>query len=323
MSHIEFITDWTEVCCLIEAHSEKFPRSSLALSGLDYLKATHNAEGQVQAGVMTAQGRPLAAVVGWGDKNRWGLIDRPAFLEFALQGSSVFAENHGKQIKALVGFLRSQANHKESATLSFLEDGKNSRALMREIMTMTVSHSLCFEGVVGLEDPLEQIIRQFRSGHRQSVEKGRKALHEWQVFGADIEPQIFDTFRKLHRQAAGRVTRKSDSWEEMLKGLKDSRAFLTVVSLAGEVIGCSYFWVSRYSASYASAAYNRDFFDQLPISHFAMFVSMEHFKRIGGRNLYLGEIFIPQGTPKEKSIAAFKRGFTKTTELVHTVQIAV
>lgn len=319
MSPIQFVTDWAYVRRVIEENSKELPRSSLALSMLQYLKAAHNADGQIRAGVMEGQGRPLAAVVGWADDHRWSLIDRPAFLEFTSSGRS--PENHAEGIKPLVRFLRSQILGPESGTLSFLEDGKNSAALMRELMTSSVSHSVLFEGTVSLETPIDQIIQQFRSGHRQSVDKGKKALSEWQIFGVDIEPDIFDTFRQLHKKAAGRVTRNNKSWEEMYKALKDSRAFLTVVSLRSEVIGCSYFWVSRDYATYGSAAYNRDLFDRIPISHFTLFVSMEHLKRIGIKKLYLGEIFTPQGTPKEKSIAAFKRGFTKTTELVHTVQI--
>ena len=320
MSRIEFVTDWDDVRRVIEEKSKELPRSALALSMFEYLKATHNADGQIRAGVMTGQGIPLAAVVGWADDHHWRLIDRPAFLEFT--SSSRSTENHAEGIKPLVKFLRSQILGRESGTLSFLEDGTNSPALMRELMTISLSHNVLFEGTISLEAPIDQIILQFRSGHRQSVDKGKKALSDWQVFGVDIEPDIFDTFRQLHEKAAGRVTRNDKSWQEMYKALKDSRAFLTVVSLGGEVIGCSYFWVSRDSATYGSAAYNRDLFDRIPISHFGLFISMEHLKRIGIKKLYLGEIFTPQGTPKEKSIAAFKRGFTKTTELVHIVQIA-
>lgn len=319
MSQIDFVTDWTAVCRLIRDHSETFPRSSLALSMLDYLKAVTKAKGQNRSFAVLVDNAPVAVAVGWVESEGWRLLDRPTFIEFSPRFE--YVAKPGALVRSIVSFMKSSIFLPDGNVLSFLGDGNYDSPLMRELMSISSAHHLTFEGTVDLRATIEEITGEFRSGHRQSVRKGRDLLTGFQIFGQDIELGVFSTFRELHRQEAGRITRNNESWEEMYTGLQDSRAFLAVVTLETEVVGCSYFWVSRHAANYGHAAYKREYFRQLPIAHFVLFKAMERLKEIGIEKLFLEEVFLPQGTQKEKSIAAFKRGFTKTTEAIHTVTI--
>lgn len=318
MTQINFITSWPEVRKIISEHPIAFPRSSLGISLTQYLEATHVPEGKNKSFVMIVRGKPVVAMVGWEDHLSWGLVDRPAFLEFA-KVAPYSLVGQAETIKALARFLKSNIFGNQKASVSLLLDCSNSSSLVREMMSICTSHSVSFEGAVCLDNPIEEITRDFSSGHRQSIEKGKKALSECATFGAEVNPQVFSDFRAMHALSAGGITRSEKSWGEMYRALLESRAFLTVANLGAESVGFSFFWATRYSALYGSAAYNRKYFRQFPVSHHMIFESMQFFKSRGLSKLYLGDIFTPLGTHKEQSIAEFKRGFTRTTEVVHTL----
>ncbi len=315
----EFVTSWSKIRTILSEHPSELPRSALACSMFDYLEATIRVAGENKSVVMVSGGKPIAALIGWADKDGWNLLDRPAFVEFASSTDNSASASH--ITKCLTQFIWSNLNPNQHALLSFVEDGNFSTILLRALMANCTSHQLTFEGILSLDSPIEEIVKGFRSGHRQSVKQGKQVFGTCQIYGKNTSPSVFSSFRALHKKSAGRVTRGDESWEEMLKGLHDSRAYLTVVRLEDEIVGCSYFWVTQHSATYGSAAYNRNYFSQFPISHFALFGSFEHFRKIGIKRVMLGKIFIPQGSPKEQSVAAFKRGFTQSMELLHTVRI--
>lgn len=317
MSQIRFVTTYPEVSEIVWQHRENFPRSSLALLTIGYLQATHSPKGKRESLVMLLKGKPVVAIIGWSDDYVWDLIDRPAFLEFSQDES--FSLGLYEAIKPLIKFIKSRLLDHKTLTLSFLEDGPKSRSILRELMSICRSHNLSFEGDVSLEGPLGEISQNFRPSHRQRIEQGRKILGPFKIFGKDTDPETFTNFRRMHAEAAGRVTRGEESWDEMYQGLLESKAFLGVASLGSEPVGYSYFWSTSHCAAYSSAAYNRGYFGQVPIAHFMLFESIGFFKSAGLKKLYVGEIFSPRGSPKEKSIAEFKRGFSKTAEAIHNV----
>jgi hypothetical protein len=320
MTQISFITTWPEVRGIISDHPLDFPRSNLRISMIQYLEATHAPEGKNKSFVMTVGGKPAVAMMGWEDNLVWGLIGGPAFLEFP-QIAPCSSLGHAEIIKPLARFLRSKTLAKEGLSVSLLMDYPVSTAFMRETMSLCTNHGISFEGTVSLDDPIEEILRNFSSGHRQSIKKGEKVLSRCETFGAEVSPQTFSDFRAMHALAAGGITRSEESWGEMYIALLESRAFLTVANLGAEPVGFSFFWTTSYSALYGSAAYNRRYFSQVPVSHHMIFESMKFLKRRGISKLFLGEIFSPQGTQKEQAIAEFKRGFTRTTEAVHILEL--
>ena len=317
MSQIRFVNTYSEVSEIVWQHRENFPRSSLALQTIGYLQATHSPKGNRESLVVLLKGKPVVAIIGWFDDHGWGLIDRPAFLEFSQEEN--LSLDLTEPIKPLIKFIKSRLLDHKTVSLSFLEDGRNSRAAMREIMSICKSHNLSFEGHVSLEGPLGEIFQDFRPSHRQRIEKGKKTLGPFKIFEKDTDLETFTNFRRMHAKAAGRVTRGEESWGEMYQGLLESRAFLSVASIGSKPVGYSYFWSTSHCATYSSAAYDRDYFGQVPIAHFMLFESIAFFKSVGLKKLYLGEIFSPLGSPKEKSIAEFKRGFSKTAEAIHNV----
>lgn len=319
MKNLEIVTDCRQVQSLIRSHAEAFPRSSILISGRDYFSATFDNSWEEVSFAVVGSEVPIAACLAWTKDGKYLYFDRPAFIEF----NSFFSDapDAAKALPLIKKQLRGATATANHLRLALSGENELSRQLLRELLSFSNHHAVTLEGEVDLRRPLDEIKKGFRSGHRQSISKGADAYEEVDFFSTDTPLEVFEAFRELHKNAAGRVTRNGDSWEEMYKSLLNENALLTVGRLGGAIIACSFFWLAEEAASYGSAAYNRDYFNVLPVAHFPFFSSMEWLKAAGKKRLFLGQVFVSGGEPKEASVAAFKRGFTQSFELLHEIGV--
>ena len=156
----------------------------------------------------------------------------------------------------------------------------------------------------------EEIHRKWRKSYRSLIHEGERLfnieVHE------TVTSTLFDEFRQLHFNVAGRVTRSLDTWKKQEKAIREGRGFLvTARQKNGELIGAAFYEFSRDEAVYSVAAYRRDLFDQ-PISHVIHNRAIQHMKLCGlrwyhiGTRVYPGDMVKP--TDKELSISYFKEG---------------
>lgn len=100
----------------------------------------------------------------------------------------------------------------------------------------------------------------------------------------------------------------------MYRLISQGRAQLVVADLAGRPVAATYFMRLGRLALYASGAYVRDL-GKFPVSHWPLYASMLHARGAGVERLVLGTAFYGtdvESSSKERSIAAFKRGFATT-----------
>ncbi|MDC6455598.1 hypothetical protein PQZ70_00430 [Candidatus Pseudothioglobus singularis] len=165
--------------------------------------------------------------------------------------------------------------------------------------------------LVDLSLNLEDIHLNFRKSFRPLVNKGLKELnvevHE------SISTQMFEKFRLLHKEVAGRSTRPIKSWKEQKKQIDAQESFLVTVSDENKtLIGGGLFVFSRHTGQYCVGAYKRDLIDK-PLGHVVQMKAIETFKKNGLRWYELGQKHskldkrLP--TDKELSISHFKEGF--------------
>lgn len=111
----------------------------------------------------------------------------------------------------------------------------------------------------------EEIHRRWRKSYRSLIHKGER-LFDVEVYET-VSSSLFDEFRQLHFNVAGRATRSFETWKIQEKSIRSGCGFLvTARQKDGELIGAAFYEFSRDEAVYSVAAYRRDLFDQ-PVSH--------------------------------------------------------
>ena len=156
----------------------------------------------------------------------------------------------------------------------------------------------------------EEIWRGIRKSYKSYINKGIRELSHGVITGKEAF-YFFDSFRKLHLEVSGRITRSDFTWEIQKSEVLNSSAFLAYIKLGGRIVGCSFIPHNRRTALYAVGAYRRDL-TSLNLGHVSQWLAIQHLNSIGVETYRLGHLEVGQGssnTPKELSITQFKKGF--------------
>lgn len=179
--------------------------------------------------------------------------------------------------------------------------------LMQRGARVELRHDLFLD----LHPSMAEIKCTFRKSYKALVTSGGKL---WKV---QIETagnvQVWDEFRLLHREVAGRVTRSEESWNLQHEVIVSGDAFFVYLrNDEGRMVGGGLFHVTPHEGLYAIGAYDRSLFDK-PLGHVVQYYAIEEMKRRGMRWYRLGARSYSADTPapsdKEISISNFKQGF--------------
>ena len=165
--------------------------------------------------------------------------------------------------------------------------------------------------LVDLSLSLQDIRLKFRKSFKPFINKG---LREWRVeVHEQVTSELFETFRLLHKSAAGRTTRPIESWNKQKEQIDSMESF--IVSVTGDdnvLVGAGLFTYSRDSGFYSVGAYKRELFDR-PLGHVVQMKAIETFKKNGVKWYEIGLkcLKVDKKTPTEKelSLTHFKQGF--------------
>ena len=168
----------------------------------------------------------------------------------------------------------------------------------------------------------EEIWRGIRKSYKSYINKGIRELSHGVITGKKAF-NLFDSFRELHLEVSGRITRSDLTWEIQKSEVLNGFAFLAYIKIGENIVGCSFVPHNRGTALYAVGAYRRDL-TNLNLGHISQWLAIEHLNSIGVHAYRLGHLEIGQGsanTPKELSIAQFKRGFASETKYERLYQL--
>jgi hypothetical protein len=124
----------------------------------------------------------------------------------------------------------------------------------------------------------------------------------------------FDAYVEMHHKAAGRVTRPLRTFDLQYDKIATDNAILMGVAYEGVLRAFSYHIHNGGHACYGSAADDKGFTHQVPLSHAMIWSAIAYYKDRGFTTFELGEqAYGPQlfSSPsrKEINISFFKRGF--------------
>lgn len=181
-------------------------------------------------------------------------------------------------------------------------------AAMGQGARCSVRHEL----YVDLRLTLPEIKSGFRKSFRSLVTSGER-LWRVEILRTPGDAAVWEEFRLLHAEVAGRVTRSQESWQSQHDALGADEGFLVVLRDAGgRMVGAGYFMCSADEGVYAVAVYDRSLFDK-PLGHVVQFQAIQELQRRGCRWYRIGNRSFPGDEPapnaKELAIASFKQGF--------------
>lgn len=151
----------------------------------------------------------------------------------------------------------------------------------------------------------------FRKSYKALVTSGSK-LWKVQVETTGNAP-LWNEFRLLHREVAGRVTRSEESWNLQHEAIVSGNAFFVYLrNDEGRLVGGGLFHITPHEGLYAIGAYDRTLFDK-PLGHVVQYHAIEEMKHRGIRWYKLGarsyDADMPAPSDKEIAISNFKQGF--------------
>lgn len=169
-----------------------------------------------------------------------------------------------------------------------------------------------YRGFVTIAEAEAVVFSQIRKSYRSLVNWGRRQMQLTFVDRTNPDTHLFDKFRQLHLDVAGRVTRPIESWDVMFNLVKKGNAILGLAYLDGDLVAGTFLFVQESFALYGTGVYDRSRFEK-PISHWPLLATLQHAKKFGAQLCDLGQVFPDLGaSEKERNIAFFKKGFTNT-----------
>ena len=178
--------------------------------------------------------------------------------------------------------------------------------------------------IINLGKSVKELWAEVRKGHKSDVKRagGTCRVEVW-----DRENITSDEFRKyqmLHQKDAGRVTRSQKTFDLMLSWVEKGHAILVGAEQNGEAAGFSLVILFGAGAYYGSSCKDPDHPD-IPASHLIQWSTIQWLKEHGYEWYDIGlQQFCPQwfeeASPKDISIAGFKRGFGGRTVPLMTAE---
>jgi FemAB family protein len=181
------------------------------------------------------------------------------------------------------------------------------RAMMDRGAEVIVNHELWVNVDLGLEE--------IRAGYRKSFKSLiNTGMRRWKITVDETgNLDSFSEFRRLHAEAAGRVTRGAETWQRQFEAIQ-AREAMAVYANAEDtsLVGAGLIYLSRDEAFYGVGAFNRTMFDQ-PLAHIVIHTAVCRAKERGCRRFFVGDRAYAgdPDSPDEKalSLAYFKEGF--------------
>jgi hypothetical protein len=174
------------------------------------------------------------------------------------------------------------------------------------------------DGLLKLDKKEDALWSNVRKGHKSDINKILRNP-EYEVISIDHQNhdyQIHEQYRELHHKAAGRITRKKETFDKMFDMMKNDNASLFGLKYKDKFIGFNYFIHHNNTVIYASGCDDPDFAG-IAIYHPILWKAILYYKQ---RNFDFMQFSQPCGhnyisgfddylDKKQMNISKFKRGF--------------
>ena len=169
--------------------------------------------------------------------------------------------------------------------------------------------------ILSLNEDAELLFRNFRKGCKSDIKTAQKRGYTVSIMDKDnYEASHFDTYRKVHFEAAGRQTRPDETWEWQRRWIQNGFSLLAVEQKDGEIVSAGVVNTYKQRAYYQSCATKVAFEREVGIGHLMQWEIIRHLKQRQFTHYEIGWNFSPNisqevADPKLLGISRFKTGF--------------
>ena len=309
-----------KIGAVLDSPESPFPLSSLRRLMVPYHSSILKSHPDNESFIVTQADEPVCCVYRMSHLGRLSYFDQP----FRIELSKNFSREENPEEVLQVVFKELWETQLESSQM-YVEipiASESTNPLLERLLPLASSYSHYVEVRADLRQSREALQRGLRKSHKQSISQAQKKLDGVEIYFGEVSDEAFEAYRSLHLLAAGRETRPKLSWELQKRAILTGQASLVTLTYRDRVIGAAFFWLTRSAGLYGSAAYDRSMFAELPVSHLGIFRAIEHAQDLGIERIIFGEAYCVTGTPKEKGIATFKRGFSPVRDHFHRLLVS-
>lgn len=169
--------------------------------------------------------------------------------------------------------------------------------------------------ILDLKEESEVLFRNFRKGTKSDVKTAIKSGFEIEIFDKNnITRDIFNIYKDLHFQAAGRKTRPDKTWDLMFEWIQNDFSVLALTSKDDIYVSAQFVNTYEKKAYYQSGATLPEFSTTRGIGHLAQWKIIEYLKLQAFKYYELGWNWYPNlsqevADSKMLGISRFKAGF--------------
>jgi len=169
--------------------------------------------------------------------------------------------------------------------------------------------------ILSLEKDEDVLFRNFRKGTKSDIKTAIKNDFTLKVFdSANITRELFDIYKDLHFQAAGRKTRPDKTWDIMYEWIKDGVSILALTSKDDSYVSAQFVNTYDKKAYYQSGTTKPEFERERGIGHLSQWEILKYLKVNNFTHYELGWNWYPNisqevADSKMLGISRFKAGF--------------
>ena len=169
--------------------------------------------------------------------------------------------------------------------------------------------------ILNLENQEEVLFRNFRKGTKSDIKTAIKNGLEVKVYDQkNISRRIFDVYKNIHFQAAGRKTRPDKTWDIMFEWIQKGESILSVTTKEGDCISTQFVNTYNKKAYYQSGATKLEYERERGIGHLAQWEIIKYLESNNITHYELGWNWYPNisqevSDSKMLGISRFKAGF--------------
>jgi len=161
----------------------------------------------------------------------------------------------------------------------------------------------------------ETLFRKIRKGHKSDIKTAIKEGYKIDIINCEkVTADVFNQYRQIHFQAAGRQTRPDRTWEIMQEWIKNDLSILTLCKKDNVCISTVLINTYKQKAYYLSGATLPEYKREKGIGHQIQWEIIKHLNSQGFTHYELGHDWYPNisqevADKKKLGISRFKAGF--------------
>ena len=181
---------------------------------------------------------------------------------------------------------------------------------LNDFYSKIIEFNTSYIGVIDLMNEVSFIKSSFRKSYKSLINWGERELTTKIINNENYTNSHIEEFRDFHITVSGKETRSKETWDLQGEIIKNKKGFIVRSEFEGKLAAISFYQYGSSSILYGVGVYDRELMEKNhPMAHSSLFSAIKEAKKIGLKEMVLGDVNSSNPNYKEAQIAKFKKGF--------------